>query len=192
LTIPDINLSDEDLLASYSRKKDQRYLAELFSRYTHMVYGVCLKYLQNREDAKDAVMGIYEKLTEDVLKQDIHIFVSWLYVLSKNYCLMQIRADKTKSKNREVWEKDQLVFMESEWALHPIDDNTDHIEKAIKECMEKLKQEQKDCIELFYFNNRCYIEIAGLLNMNVKNVKSYIQNGKRNLKICLEGKNVRQ
>jgi len=154
-----------------------------------MVYGVCLKYLQNREDAKDAVMGIYEKLTEDVLKHDIHIFGSWLYVLCKNYCLMQIRADKTLSNRRKVWES---VFMESERILHPIDDNTDHIEKAIKECMEKLKQEQKDCIELFYFNNRCYVEIAGLLNINVKNVKSYIQNGKRNLKICLEGKNVRQ
>jgi RNA polymerase sigma-70 factor, ECF subfamily len=185
-------LSDEDLLASYSRKRDQRYLAELFSRYTHIVYGVCLKYLQNREDAKDAVMGIYEKLTEEILKYDIHIFGSWLYVLSKNYCLMQIRADKTKSKHQITWEKDQLIFMESEWILHPVDDNTNHNEKSLRECIEKLKKDQKECIKLFYFNDKCYKEIASRLKIDEKTVKSFLQNAKRNLKICLEGKNVRQ
>jgi len=184
-------LPDEDLLASYSSQRDQRFLAELFSRYTHMVYGVCMKYLQNREDSKDAVMNIYEKLTGEVLKHEINSFGSWLYVLSKNYCLMQIRAGKTRNKHQKTWEKDQVIFMESESMLHPIDENNDKNEKALTECIEKLKQEQKDCIRLFYFNNKCYNEIASLLNIDEKSVKSNLQNGKRNLKICLEGKNAR-
>ncbi|MFO8066101.1 MAG: sigma-70 family RNA polymerase sigma factor [Bacteroidales bacterium] len=177
--------SDEELLALYNEKGDQEFLAELYTRYTHMVYGVCIKYLKNRDDASDAVMNIYEFLSNNVHKHRVMKFSTWLYVATKNHCLMELRSKKTKDKHQQIWQEDQQLFVESKEFLHPIDDGAMH-EKQLKLCLEQLKREQKNCIELFYYKNKCYMEIAEELKMEEKQVKSYLQNGKRNLKICME------
>lgn len=179
-------LSDEELLHCYSSSGNIELLGELYSRYTVLVYGVCLKYLGNREDARDAVMGIFEKLISEVPRHEIHSFRSWLYVISKNFCLMQIRSAKTVEKHKTVWMQNQEIFMDSDSGLHPMDEENVNLTVALKECIERLKAEQKRCIELFYFENKCYQEIADELRTDEKKVKSYLQNGKRNLKICLE------
>jgi len=180
--------SDQELLDAYKENSDQKVLADLFSRYTHMIYGVCMKYLQNQDDAADAVMNIYEKLAKEVNRHNILNFSTWLYVTTKNHCFMELRSRKAEEKKHENWKEDYQIFMESEVFLHPIDENELHSEQ-LKLCIEQLKAEQKECIELFYYKNKCYMEIAEILDINEKKVKSYLQNGKRNLKICMETAN---
>ena len=182
-------ISDEQLIAIYRRKGDLDILGELYSRYMHLVYGVALKYLGNREDARDAVMQIFEKLVREIRDHDIRNFRSWLYVLAKNHCLMAIRSEKSAREKRKVWETEQ-EFMESEEELHPLDREDSTLASALEECIGQLKSEQKECIELFYYKKMCYREISGKLGLSEKKVKSHLQNGKRNLKICLEGRNV--
>jgi RNA polymerase sigma-70 factor (ECF subfamily) len=184
---PDI--TDEELLRQFNRNGSLETLGALYSRYMHLVYGVSLKYLESREDARDAVMQIFEKLILDLPGQEIRNFKSWLYVLTKNFCLMQIRSRKSADGRLEGYKFEQ-EFMESESEMHPMDREDHSVEADLQRCMEKLKKEQKQCIELFYYQNLCYQEIAEQLGIHEKKVKSFLQNGKRNLKICLEGKNV--
>ena len=182
--------SDEELLRRFVSSGNLEVLGELYSRYMHLVYGVSLKYLKNRDDAQDAVMQIFEKLIHELPDHKIRNFKSWLYVLTKNYCLMQWRARQAAEKRIDSYKIEQ-EFMESESEMHPIDRDDKTIENALKDCIDQLKNEQKDCIELFYYQEKCYQEIAKELTLNEKKVKSHLQNGKRNLKICLEKKNVR-
>jgi RNA polymerase sigma-70 factor (ECF subfamily) len=137
-------------------------------------------------------MQVFEKLIVEVPKHDIKKFKSWLYVLAKNHCLMQIRSDKSEARRMESWKKDQGDNMEFYPDLHPIDEARDEDHPGLKECIEKLKHEQKTCVELFYYKNKSYRQIANDLEMDEKKVKSHLQNAKRNLKICLEGKNAEE
>jgi len=183
-------ISDEDLLGKFKKTGNLDVLGELYARHMHLVYGVSLKYFNDRDDAKDAVMHIFEKLIDDLPRHEVQNFKSWLYVLTKNHCLMEIRTRKSADRRLEGLKIEQ-EFMESADEMHPIDREDDQMADALKECIERLKSEQKQCIELFYYQKLCYQEIAEKLGMNEKKVKSYLQNGKRNLKICLEGKHVR-
>lgn len=189
-----INRSDDELLTEFRSGGDLEVLGELYSRYVHLVYGVCLKYLKDREEAKDGVMQIFEKLIIEIPKYNIENFRSWLHVVTKNYCLMQLRSDKTDKEKFSEWINDPVVFMETVTDLHPLDEdeNTGLMEKALEDCIQRLKEDQKKCIRQFYYDNRCYNEISENLGIDEKKVKSNLQNGKRNLKICLEEKNVRK
>ena len=184
--------TDEDLLKEFRSSGDLELLGQLYSGYMHLVYGVCLKYFKDRDESMDAVMQIFEKLISEIPKHDIENFRSWLHVVTKNYCLMQIRSHKSRSEKHNEWIEDSQVFMENITELHPIDDEEADLEKALQDCIEKLKDEQKECIKQFYYDNRCYNEIAVNLNLDEKKVKSHLQNGKRNLKLCIEERNGRK
>ena len=159
------------LLDNYRSTGDLEILGELYKRYMHLVFGLSLKYLQNREDASDAVMQVFEKLIIEVPKHDIQNFKSWLYVLVKNYSLMQIRSNKSRDKKMDRWIKDQGDYMEFYPDLHPIDEAGKDGYHGLKECIEKLKQEQKTCVELFYYQNKSYREISQIFEMEEKNVR---------------------
>jgi len=184
--------SEEELLAEFRSSGDLELLGELYSGYMHLVYGVCLKYLKDRDTSMDAVMQIFEKLITEIPRHDIENFRSWLHVVTKNYCLMQLRSDKIQGEKMARWVIESPGFMENDPEMHPIDEDVSGMDKALEDCIERLKEEQRSCIRLFYYENRCYNEIADTLKMDEKNVKSYLQNGKRNLKICLEEKNGRK
>jgi len=181
--------SDGELLKKYATTLDQIHLAELYDRYIHLVYGVCLKYLEDREKAKDAVMQIYEKLIETVPKHSIENFRPWLYVLSKNYCRMQLRRKEAIAFSKINSEESEHIFMELDTVVHPNDEggvSLDQDIEHIRTCIEQLKDEQKQCVKLFFLEEKPYKEVSEALAMEMKKVKSYIQNGKRNLKICVE------
>ncbi len=180
---------DGVLLKEYIASGDLELLGQLYSRYMHLVYGLCLKYLQDREDAHDAVMQIFEKLITEIGRHEILNFRSWLYVLSKNYCLMQIRSGKSQERRMDQWVQEQEKSVEFNPELHPIDTQDMDENPGLSECIEKLKAEQRDCIQLFYFQHWSYRQIAEILHMEEKKVKSHLQNAKRNLKICLEEAN---
>lgn len=182
--------SDEDLLADYLKSMDMETLGELYGRHMHLVYGVCLKYFKEREKSKDAVIQLFEKLVVEIDKHEIRNFKSWLFVVSRNHCLMELRKTKTGKIISIADENEMDGFMEKEAELHPIDtEQEERNEDALNDCIERLKPEQKDCIRLFYFENKSYREICSESKQEEKKVKSLIQNGKRNLKICLENKN---
>jgi len=180
--------SDDELIVQYRESGDLEVLGALYERYMHLVYGVCLKYLEDRDAARDTVSAIFEKLITNLPKHEVENFKSWLYVLTKNFCLMKIRADKSLQQKQDAWQKEQETFVESDVELHPIDEENSSLNKILMECIEKLKDEQQRCIRRFYLEDRSYREIAAELNLEEKKVKSYIQNGKRNLKICIESR----
>jgi RNA polymerase sigma-70 factor, ECF subfamily len=178
--------TEEELIKEFNSSGSLDILGELYSSYMPLVYGVCLKYLKDREESKDVVLQIFEKLIADLPKQKIENFRNWLHVVTKNYCLMQLRLRKSNDEKQKEWLLDPTNFMENHSDLHPIDKVDPDMEKALAGCIEKLKDEQKKCIMQFYFENRCYNEIAVTLGIDEKKVKSYLQNAKRNLKICIE------
>ena len=174
--------SDLELIAQYKVSADQVLLGVLYNRYMTLVYGVCLKYLKDREEARDAVMQIFEKLMVSLKEHDIAHFKSWLYVTARNHCLMALRARKGKN-----FQEISGAVMENEMLLHlqeepEMESNLTKLEK----CIEHLVAEQKNCVQLFYLQQKCYKEIVQITGFDDNKVKSYIQNGKRNLKICME------
>jgi len=182
---------DRELILQYKKRNNAEVLGFLYSRYVALVYGLSLKYFNDRERAKDAVMQIFEQLAVELHRHDIQNFKSWLYVFSKNYCLMELRKERALRKKEELWLADQKNFMEKAEELHPIDEDENlQMNQALKDCVEKLKMEQQRCIRLFYYENKSYRDISEQTGRDEKKVKSLLQNGKRNLKICLENKHV--
>jgi RNA polymerase sigma-70 factor (ECF subfamily) len=179
--------SDEELLARFREGGDIGVLGLLYERYMHLVYGVCLKYLEEREWAKDEVMNIFEKLVTAVPQQEITCFRTWLFVVTKNHCLMLLRSRKSGRAHTEVMLGDPTFFMENSEEMHPMEDEGEEDVKRLEECMERLKDEQRSCIRLFFYEGYSYRQISLRLGMDENKVKSYIQNGKRNLRICMEG-----
>jgi RNA polymerase sigma-70 factor (ECF subfamily) len=167
---------------SYKGNNNQHFLAELYLRYTELIYGVCLKYLKDPESAKDAVMNIYQELIIKLQTNEVDNFKSWLYVVAKNHCLMQLRKEK-----KMVIVEFQSSVMQSEDFSHL--DNVLEKEqdfKRLEQCLDKLPEEQRQSIQLFYLQNKCYNEIVEQTGMEWNKIRSLIQNGRRNLKICME------
>ena len=185
-----IEEDDDDLLRRFRRDGDIEILGRLYERYMVLVYGVCLKYLDDRDGAKDEVMNIFEKLVTTIPGQEIGNFRSWLYAVTKNHCLMLLRSRKSEAAHRDVMLNDPTFFMEKATEMHPVEDDDTPDIARLEECVEKLRDEQRECIRLFYYYGYGYREICGKLGMEEKKVKSYIQNGKRNLKLCLEAQGI--
>lgn len=182
---PDAGRSDRELLKEYKETGSLTVLATLYQRYMELVYGVCLKYFKEPERSKDAVMNIFEELTEKLLHHDVGNFKSWLYSVVRNHCLMELRTPK----NLKVVEF-ETGYMQSGELLHLNDvmskeENLDKLEK----CVEQLPEQQRKSIRLFYLQKKCYDEIVEITGYEWNKVKSYIQNARRNLKICMEKEN---
>lgn len=175
---------DAKWIAEYKNSEDLDALGKLYEPYMPLVYGVALKYLKDKDHSKDVVMQVFEVLIEKIKFHEIDNFKSWLYVLSRNHCLMILRKEQ---KNKVVHLEE--TFMESEPFLHH-DNGTDREAQlnAMEKCIETLDEMQKQSIHLFYLQQLCYAEVAEKTGYELKKVKSYIQNGKRNLKICIEKK----
>lgn len=181
---PILTLSDTDLLIRFQKKADMRIVGEFYKRYAHLVMGTCMKYLQNRQEAEDLTMHVFEILPDKIGRHQIIHFKSWLHIVVKNECLMRLRK---KTHHSHIDELHIPVNQESEEG-EDLDFNIEQLEKA----MSLLKDDQRKCIELFFIDNRSYKQIADELVIPVGAVKSYIQNGKRNLRIQLERNHVRQ
>lgn len=172
--------ADLELLSQYRQNGDVAVLGRLYKPYMGLVYSVCLKYLKDEELCKDAVMQIFEELVDKAARHDVKQFRSWLYVLTRNHCLMQLR----KTKRTEIVNLDEVV--ENTFFLHPDDTDNEATLKALERCMQKLPQAQQQSVNLFFYEEMCYKDIATQTGYTLNEVKSYIQNGKRNLKICMD------
>jgi len=178
---------DHELIMAYRKEENPDIIAELFTRYTHLVYGICLKYFDDKEEAKDAVMEIFEGLTEDLPEFEIRNFKSWLFTVSKNHCLMALRKKKIIHAAEESVAKNcEPEFMESPDELHHDILRRERSENELISALNGLKDEQKLCLELVYLKEKSYHEVSEITGYSLKEVKSHVQNGKRNLKIKLE------
>lgn len=177
-------LTDSELIDNYKSSGDGLYLGELYKRYSHLVYGICLKYLKNEEEGEDAVVQIFEKLMEDLKKHEIVNFKSWLHSVARNHCLMFLRKKQAVMKKVNAYE---AVYEHEETFAAPFEVNEKIEQELVFTDLEKaiavLKEEQRVCIELFFLKEKCYQEVAEETGFTEKQVKSYIQNGKRNLAI---------
>lgn len=178
----ELTASDAELLSLFKETGNKEALANLYERYMDLLFAVCYKYLGDEEEAKDAVMQIFEELLIKLQKHSVSNFKSWLHTLARNFCLMQLRKQK-RTPITGISEN----FVQS--------DENEHLEKVIiqearlsnmEDCLEKLPLQQKQAVQLFYLQEKCYKEIAAELDMEWNKVRSYIQNGRRNLKICME------
>lgn len=181
------HLSDNELVNEYKLSGNNVFVGILYKRYSHLVLGLSLKYLKDEDEAKDAVMQIFEKLLFDLLKFNIEYFKSWLYTFSKNHCLMILRTKKSKLKKEMDLQIHADSFMETESNSHPNKEADKEIQYTLLEqAIEELNEDQRKCIKLFYLKERSYNEIVDETGYTLNEVKSFIQNGKRNLKIKLE------
>lgn len=177
--------SDEELIALYKSGEGNEGVGILFKRYTHLVYAVCMKYLKDEDESKDAVSQIFEKLMTDLKKHEIQFFKAWLHTVVKNHCYMQLRK-----KPKEISGVAPYV-METDIGLHLNAASTEEkLEEELKlqhmeEALKQLDPHQQQCIQLFYLEQKCYQEVASITGFTMNQVKSYIQNGKRNLKIIM-------
>ena len=183
--------SDATLIQNYTTHNDNAALAELFKRYSHLIFCVCLKYLKNEEDSKDAVMEIFQKLTAELDKHKIDNFKGWLLSVTKNYCLMEIRSKEKKFIRLSKFEENDGIFVEyASWEHLDSEVNKEELQNSnLEAALNQLNEAQRVCIQLFYFEEKTYRKIAETTGFEVKQVKSYIQNGKRNLKniLCQQG-----
>ncbi len=175
-------VEDADLIAEYKSSDNLDALGTLYNKYMHLVFGVCLNYFKDEEQSKDAVMQIFEELVIKLKIYEVQNFKSWLHVLARNHCLMALRKS---AKHNNISLDDN--FVEKSEFVHLDIDNTKETQLTLMEkCMESLIEEQRKSVDLFYLQEKCYREVAEITGYEMLKVKSYIQNGKRNLKICIE------
>lgn len=176
---------DKELLKAFKQTNDIKYLSILYQRYMDLVFGVCLKYFKDAERSKDAVMDIFEELNTKLKMHEVDNFKGWLHTVTRNYCLMQLRSPRNL-KTSEL----NIDFMQSGEPSHLLNEVFEKEEsfKQLEACIETLPDDQKKTIELFYLQKKCYNEIAEITGFEWNKVRSFIQNGKRNLKLCIEEK----
>jgi len=181
-------LSDEQLVARYRDGDDMDALAFLFDKYLDLIFGVCMKYFKQPQDSEDGTMAVFEVLVVKLKTHDVHNFKSWLYVLTKHYCLQKLRQrGKTLTKNSE----DILMQLVDE--VHPDDVYLiESRENGLRECIQQLPADQKRTVQLFYFESQSYVEIADTMSVDKEKGRSFIQNGRRNLRVCMNKKNGEQ
>ncbi|MFR0676606.1 RNA polymerase sigma factor [Dysgonomonas mossii] len=179
--------SDEELLSLFKDTSKAEYFQQLYERYIPLIYGLCLKYLQNTEQSQDAVIDIFENLSQKIQGYEIKIFKNWLYSVVKNHCFHILKENK-----REIIVNFDSQLMESEPILDLLSENANEDkEDALNKCLEQLPEPQRISVEKFFYEDKSYAEIVDETGFHLKSVKSYIQNGKRNLKICIE-KNLKE
>ncbi|MDP2386362.1 MAG: sigma-70 family RNA polymerase sigma factor [Bacteroidota bacterium] len=180
------DFTDKELIAEYKKSTDKIYVGILYKRYSHLVMGLSMKYLKDEDNAKDAVINIFTKLFDDLLKHNVEYFKSWLYTFTKNHCLMKLRSEQSKLRKNLDYEYDVKLFVEKSEEMHQNANKREQEYVALERAMAGLNEEQRICVELFYMKDKSYNEIVEITGYSLNNVKSYIQNGKRNLKIKLE------
>ncbi|GEO10128.1 RNA polymerase sigma factor [Segetibacter aerophilus] len=178
------HIEDKELLSKFYSDGNNQWLGILLQRYTLLLYGVCIKYLKDEEEAKDAVQQIFLKVITEVQKYRVDYFKSWLYMVAKNLCLMKIRE---KHGRIPVEISDKIASAEDMFSKTELLEK-DHTLSLIEEGLNELNAEQKLCVTLFYLQKQTYQQITDFTGFNLLQVKSYIQNGKRNLKLIVEKK----
>jgi len=178
------HISDPELLERFYADRDNQWLGILLERYTLLLLGVCMKYLKNEEQARDSVQQIFLKAITELQKYRVEYFKSWVYMVAKNHCLMQLR-DKPGKNTIEVKDSIAAEAEETDKESLLLNEKTyEYMGEALKE----LNADQQLCVTLFYMEKKSYQQITEQTGYSMMQVKSHIQNGKRNMRILIEKK----
>jgi len=178
-------MNEKDLLQQYKMSGELELLGKLFAPYMSLLYAVCYKYLQDSEKSQDAVMQIFESLISKLRLHEVENFKNWLYIFTKNHCLMLLRKDKRAPLVESIHLTQGFELpLETEEDVAWTEENFERLES----CLLALNPEQQLCVRLFYLEQKCYKAISEQTGFEINKVKSFIQNGKRNLRICMKGK----
>lgn len=176
-------LDDAEIISLYKKSGDNVYVGILFERYSHLAFGVCMKYLKDEDNCKDAVLQIFENVIDDLKRFNVKSFGPWLHSVARNYCLMQLRKKKLVFNDEHGFQQAEatLLTIPPEMEFMNEDITEAHLNN-LSEAMDSLNDEQKKCVQLFYLDEKSYQEVAQQTGFSLNQVKSFIQNGKRNLK----------
>ena len=181
--------TDQEYVAAYRATGDLAILGELYERHMELIYAVCYNYLRNEEEAKDAVMNLFEQLITGLRRHEVQQFGSWLHSVARNYCLMQLRKHQLHQTTALLTNAGDDAEDESVGKLPYDDTDSTDLEEdltRLEAVLKTLPVEQQTCLTLFYLERKTYTEVADLTGYDLKQVKSYLQNGRRNLKICMQ------
>jgi len=186
-------MSDAELLLLYQTRSNKQAIGELFKRHSLMCFTVCNKYLKNEDASQDAVMQIFENLFTDLVKHEITNFRSWLHSVARNHCLMILRKPELLLHISRTEEESEDSFMEKLLPLHQTDNSAEmeHKLQELELALDTLQEKQKLCLQLFYLEKLSYEAIGEKTGLTQNEIKSAIQNGKRNLKIQLAEKGIK-
>jgi RNA polymerase sigma-70 factor (ECF subfamily) len=180
--------TDAELLALFKKTTQNQYLGELLERYSLLVFGVCIKYLKDQTSAQDATQQVFEKVIKEVVKYEIPYFKSWLYSVAKNQCLMELRNSSTKIQYTAQEIDEMKLTAEDDSGLKLREYLLQDKLEILHESLVNLNKDQSICIDLFYLQKLSYREIENKTGLTFQQIKSNIQNGKRNLRLMLESK----
>lgn len=182
--------TDAEFVAAYKATGNLDLLGELYERHIDLVYAVCYKYLRDEDDSKDAVMQLFEQLVTDLRRHDVTNFKSWLHSVARNYCLMHLRSQRVRvGAGADTDQPDEDRFDQLSIASWTDDDEALDLERVLSrlpDALDRLPEPQRICIDLFYLKQKSYADVADLTGYDFKQVKSYLQNGRRNLKLILQ------
>lgn len=179
-------LSDQELIERYARTGDKNYVGSLYKRYSHLVLGTCIYYFKDKDEAKDATLRIFEKMFEELLKRKVDNFKVWLSFVTRNFCISELRKKRVQlERDKEFWKSEEALMESPEGPRHDSGEGKEIQLQRLEKAIERLNTMQRQCIELFYLQQKTYTEVAALTGYTMNEVKSHIQNGKRNLKLLL-------
>lgn len=185
-------LSDNALITGYQETGQQVYISLLYRRYEHLVYGSCLKYLKNSHDIEDMVGEVFEKVMLKLRTTNVKSFADWVFIITRNACLSKLRKKKIEYSSSDNWdeiERKSDEFMENEGLARLMNSEPSNRRiSLVKDALAELSEEQRHCVQLFFFDSQSYREIEATTGYPLKKVKSLLQNGKRNLRIILSKK----
>jgi RNA polymerase sigma factor (sigma-70 family) len=182
--------TETDLLKEYRQTGDLSILGKLYEPQMEMVFAIAMKYFKDEDDAKDTVMQIFEELIPKLRQHEVENFKAWLGMVTRNFCLMALRKKNLIVADGEIFtneDSSENHFMEFSTIEHLNDDfDVEQNLTKLEDCLKTLNSEQKQSVELFFMQEKTYQEVSQLTGFEINKVKSYLQNGKRNLKICME------
>jgi len=180
--------TDQELIKKFKETADKKYFGLLFSRYSHLVYGTCRKYIDDREECRDLTMEIFEKAMLTLPNKEIFAFNNWIYSVSRNLCISRLRSTEKEVEETENWKylkKKEPAVMENEAFLRLCSENKSTTAEIVESALGELDEDQQKCVRLFYFERKSYKSIQQQTGFTAKQVKSYLQNGKRRLRVII-------
>ena len=182
--------SDEQMVQRFQKSGDTYYAALLFERYNELTVSMSLSYLKNQMDAEDATMECFEVLVRDLATTEVKNFGGWYYSVVRNLLL------KYKRQSKKVQSTDLVEDVHANAAEMDVEELFDdmpkpEMEAVLEEAFSALKEEQATALKLFFLEGKSYDAIAAAMEVDIKKVKSLIQNGKRKMKIVLEQRNIK-
>jgi RNA polymerase sigma-70 factor (ECF subfamily) len=145
--------------------------------------------MSNEDKAKDMVMEVFEKVLKDLKRHEVENFRTWVYSVAKNQCLMELRKEKRVDLRNEEFGQFNSQIMELDIPEHLNGESQEETDRKLNLAIESLNKPQQECIRLFYFEKQSYEDIEKKTGYTYNEVKSFLQNGKRNLTIQLSKTN---